>query len=119
MQRAEAAARYDALLAERVPEAGRPERSPDGTHVWHLYRIDVRGHDNVPVTGPALLVAPVFQENGEAKFYLPAGQWRHLLTGETAEGPGWQTTTHDYFSLPLWVDESRGGKWDCLSRFTG
>jgi dTDP-4-amino-4,6-dideoxygalactose transaminase len=37
-----AAARYDRLLAEAVPQAGRPELAPTGQHVWHLYRIDCR-----------------------------------------------------------------------------
>ncbi len=37
-----AAARYDRLIAEAVPEAGRPALAPRGQHVWHLYRIECR-----------------------------------------------------------------------------
>ena len=37
-----AAARYEALLAEALPEAGRPAPAPAGGHVWHLYRIECR-----------------------------------------------------------------------------
>jgi len=37
-----AAARYEPLLAEAVPEAGRPAPAPPGQHVWHLYRIECR-----------------------------------------------------------------------------
>jgi dTDP-4-amino-4,6-dideoxygalactose transaminase len=40
--RAAAAARYDALLAEAVPEAGLPAPAAAGTHAWHLYRIECR-----------------------------------------------------------------------------
>jgi dTDP-4-amino-4,6-dideoxygalactose transaminase len=37
-----AAGRYERLLAETVPEAGRPAPAPPGQHVWHLYRIECR-----------------------------------------------------------------------------
>jgi len=40
--RAAAAARYEDLLAEAVPEAVRPAPAPPGGHVWHLYRIECR-----------------------------------------------------------------------------
>jgi alpha-D-xyloside xylohydrolase len=65
--------------------------------------------------GSALLVAPVFAENSQVTYYLPAGEWRHLLSGEVAQGPGWRTDTYDYFSLPLWVHGERGQAWDCLA----
>jgi len=64
--------------------------------------------------GPALLVAPIFRADGQARYYLPAGEWRHLLTGETVSGPGWRSEQHGYFSLPLWVNTARGAGWDCL-----
>jgi len=69
--------------------------------------------------GPALLVAPVFSESGEAEYYLPAGKWRHLLSGEQASGPGWRREKYDYFSLPLWVHIKRGRKWACLNPAQG
>ncbi|MBN1667548.1 MAG: hypothetical protein JW862_10685, partial [Anaerolineales bacterium] len=53
--------------------------------------------------GEALLVAPVMSFDGLVSYYLPAGRWTHLLTGEILEGPGWQSAQHDFFSLPLWV----------------
>jgi dTDP-4-amino-4,6-dideoxygalactose transaminase len=37
-----AAARYERLLAEALPDAGRPAPAEPGTHVWHLYRIECR-----------------------------------------------------------------------------
>ena len=38
--------------------------------------------------GSALLVAPVFNPRGDVTYYLPAGEWRHLLTGEIGQGHG-------------------------------
>lgn len=66
------------------------------------------------MVGPALLVAPVFRADGRVRYYLPAGEWRNLLTGEIAVGPGWRTEPHSYFSMPLWVHTGRGLGWDCL-----
>jgi alpha-D-xyloside xylohydrolase len=70
--------------------------------------------DQQYMLGSALLVAPIFNPRGEVSYYLPAGEWRNLLTGELAEGGRWRTETHDYFSLPLWVHTERGAHWDCL-----
>lgn len=67
--------------------------------------------------GEALLVAPVFQESGEAAYYLPAGEWRNFLTGETAQGPAWRKDQYDYFGLPLWVNVEKGAKWECLGKY--
>lgn len=53
--------------------------------------------------GSSLLVAPIFNEAGEASYYLPAGRWTNFLTGEVRNGGGWHRETHDYFSIPLWV----------------
>jgi len=53
--------------------------------------------------GPSLLVAPVFTEDGTVDYYLPAGRWTHLLTGQVQEGPGWIREHHGFLSLPLMV----------------
>ncbi|TDQ36442.1 alpha-xylosidase [Aureibacillus halotolerans] len=53
--------------------------------------------------GEHLLVAPIFNENSVANYYLPAGRWTNYLTGEVVEGGRWVSETHDYFSLPLFV----------------
>jgi alpha-D-xyloside xylohydrolase len=56
--------------------------------------------------GEALLVAPVFTEDGEVDFYLPApfeGAWTHLLSGKKVPGGRWHRETHDFMSLPLYV----------------
>ena len=65
--------------------------------------------------GPVLLVAPIFESCGEVSYYLPAGEWRHLLSGEIARVPGWRTERYDYFSLPLWVNTEVGSQWNCLN----
>jgi alpha-D-xyloside xylohydrolase len=51
--------------------------------------------------GPDLLVAPVFTASGEVTYYVPAGEWTRVLTGETITGPRWVTERHDVMSLPL------------------
>jgi alpha-D-xyloside xylohydrolase len=53
--------------------------------------------------GDALLVAPVMSEEGEVSYYLPEGQWIHLLNGDIKEGGRWFHGQYDYFSLPLYV----------------
>ena len=53
--------------------------------------------------GDALLVAPVFTEDGAVDYYLPDGRWTHLLSGEVRAGGRWHRSVHDYLSLPLFV----------------
>ena len=54
--------------------------------------------------GEALLVAPVFTDDGAVDFYLPgAGTWTHLLTGEKRAAGRWYRETHGFLSLPLYV----------------
>ena len=56
--------------------------------------------------GENLLVAPIFNEEGIAKYYLPKGEWTHLLSNEIKQGGEWIEETYDYFSLPLFVREN-------------
>ena len=62
--------------------------------------------DRQYMLGDALLVAPVFSEDGKVSYYLPKGTWTHLLTGRKAEGEHWYQETYDYMSLPLFVREN-------------
>ena len=62
--------------------------------------------DRQYMLGDAVMVAPVFREDGVCDFYLPAGKWTHLLTGETVEGGRWQRGQYDFFSLPVFVREN-------------
>ncbi|MET9378116.1 alpha-xylosidase [Streptomyces sp. NPDC002992] len=59
--------------------------------------------DRQYMLGPDLLVAPVFTADGEVEVYLPAGEWTHLLSGETVTGPCWRREVHGFDSLPLYV----------------
>ncbi|MCL2422004.1 MAG: alpha-xylosidase, partial [Defluviitaleaceae bacterium] len=45
--------------------------------------------DRQYMLGDSLLVAPVFAEDGQVQYYLPEGNWTHLLTNETSTG-GWR-----------------------------
>jgi alpha-D-xyloside xylohydrolase len=61
--------------------------------------------DTQYMLGDALLVAPVFREDGEVEVYLPAGRWTHLLTGEEVAGGAWRRERHGFLSLPVYVRE--------------
>lgn len=66
--------------------------------------------DTQYMLGGDLLVAPVFSEDGTARFYVPdAGgdqtgkPWTNLLTGKEYEPNRWYTETYDYHTLPVLV----------------
>lgn len=61
--------------------------------------------DKQYMLGDSLLVAPVFNEEGIAEYYLPNGIWTNYFTGEKAEGGCWRKEKHGYLSIPLWVRE--------------
>ena len=56
--------------------------------------------------GDSLLVAPIFNEEGMAEYYLPEGLWTNALTGEERAGGKWYREYHDYLSIPLYVKEN-------------
>lgn len=68
--------------------------------------LNCRYLDRQYMLGDALLVAPVFSEEGEVQYYLPEGTWTNYLTGETAEGGCWRKEKQGYLSIPLWVREN-------------
>ncbi|ADL49823.1 alpha-xylosidase [Clostridium cellulovorans] len=53
--------------------------------------------------GDSILVAPIFNEQGVANYYLPKGTWTNFFTGEKVDGGSWRKETHDYMSIPLMV----------------
>ena len=55
--------------------------------------------------GDSLLVAPIFNENSMAEFYLPEGTWTSVLTGEVKEGGKWYKEKYGYMSIPLFARE--------------
>jgi alpha-D-xyloside xylohydrolase len=60
--------------------------------------------DRQYLLGDGLLVAPVFHAS-RAEYYLPAGSWTHLLTGEVRAGGRWYFDELDFFGIPLWIRE--------------
>lgn len=55
--------------------------------------------------GEQLLVAPIFNEEGIASYYLPKGRWTHLLSNKEVVGGLYRKDEYDYFSLPLFAKE--------------
>ena len=62
--------------------------------------------DRQYLLGDSLLVAPIFNDMGQAEYYLPSGTWTNYLTGEEVQGGCWRTEQHGYLSLPLMVREN-------------
>jgi alpha-D-xyloside xylohydrolase len=58
--------------------------------------------DRQYLLGDGLLVAPVFHDS-KAEYYLPAGAWTHLLTGEVRSGGRWCSEQLDFFGIPVWI----------------
>jgi alpha-D-xyloside xylohydrolase len=59
--------------------------------------------DSQYMLGPSLLVAPVFNEEGVAEYYLPTGRWTDYFTGEVVEGGRWFKRKVDFMTIPLFV----------------
>ena len=61
--------------------------------------------DRQYMLGGSLLAAPVFNEDGLAKWYLPEenGPWTAFLTGEEKAGGKWYTEKVSYLDVPLYV----------------
>jgi alpha-D-xyloside xylohydrolase len=68
---------------------------PDDPACTHL--------DQQYMLGDSLLIAPVFNADGDTAYYVPEGRWTKLLTGETIDGPRWVKERHGFDSLPLLV----------------
>jgi alpha-D-xyloside xylohydrolase len=62
--------------------------------------------DKQYMLGDNLLVAPIFNDQSIAEYYLPAGTWTDFFTGEVKEGGRWVKETHGYLSIPLMVKEN-------------
>jgi alpha-D-xyloside xylohydrolase len=59
--------------------------------------------DTQYMLGENLLVAPIFNEEGTATYYLPKGKWMNFFNGEVVEGGTYYEGKYDYFNLPLYV----------------
>lgn len=57
--------------------------------------------------GPSLLVAPIFNYEGDVQYYLPQGTWVNYFTGEQVRSQGvWRHEHHEFDSIPLWVRDN-------------
>ncbi len=61
--------------------------------------------DKQYILGDSLLVAPIFNDQGIAQYYLPEGKWTNYFTGETKAGNRWYKEHIDYQDIPLYVKE--------------
>jgi alpha-D-xyloside xylohydrolase len=59
--------------------------------------------DRQYLLGGSILVAPVFSADGDVTFYLPAGRWTDLRSGEVLTGPGWIRRRYGIGDLPVLV----------------
>ena len=62
--------------------------------------------DKQYMLGDNLLVAPIFNDQSIAEYYLPKGTWTNFFTGEVKEGGCWINEKHGYLSIPLMVKEN-------------
>ncbi|ETY72944.1 alpha-xylosidase [Lactiplantibacillus fabifermentans] len=59
--------------------------------------------------GSQILVAPIFNDRGQANFYLPGGKWTSILDGQVYDAPvsgQWIKQQFDELSLPVLVREN-------------
>lgn len=59
--------------------------------------------DKQYILGDSLLVAPIFNDQGIAQYYLPEGNWTNYFTGEVKSGCRWYKEKLGYLDIPLYV----------------
>lgn len=59
--------------------------------------------DKQYMLGDDYLVAPVFNPDGMAHYYLPEGKWQNYFTGQTIGGGKWVKEYVDYFTIPMFL----------------
>lgn len=65
---------------------------------------NVYDNGNQYMFGSQLLVAPIFNDRGQAHFYLPGGKWTSILDGKVYDAPAtgqWIDEHFDELSLPV------------------
>jgi alpha-D-xyloside xylohydrolase len=62
--------------------------------------------DRQYMLGSSLLVAPIFRQDNVSEYYLPAGRWTNLLSGEVLDGPQWRHDAMGFKQMPLFVREN-------------
>jgi len=56
--------------------------------------------------GPSLLIAPVFNDEGNVKVYLPRGFWTDFWTNATIKGPRWLQQRVPLDTIPIFIREN-------------
>ncbi|AEB07818.1 glycoside hydrolase family 31 [Coriobacterium glomerans PW2] len=67
------------------------------------------GLDRQYMLGRNLMVAPIFNDEGAVKYYLPEGIWTNILTGkvyDVEKNGAWFDERYDYLTLPLLAREN-------------
>lgn len=59
--------------------------------------------DTQYMLGDSVLVAPIFNPEGDVEYYLPEGNWTNFLTNEVREGGRWHREQHGYMTLPMMI----------------
>ncbi|BCZ45104.1 alpha-xylosidase [Clostridium gelidum] len=62
--------------------------------------------DKQYMLGDSILVAPIFNEDGEASYYLPEGNWTNFISGKKYNGGRWIKEAHSYLSVPMMIKEN-------------
>ncbi|MBN1892744.1 MAG: alpha-xylosidase [Clostridiales bacterium] len=62
--------------------------------------------DRQYMLGPSLLCAPIFNDLGTVRYYVPKGIWTNIMTRDRIEGPCWRNEKHDYFTMPILAREN-------------
>ncbi|NOW06651.1 alpha-xylosidase [Clostridium beijerinckii] len=62
--------------------------------------------DKQYMLGDSILVAPIFNDEGIANYYLPEGRWTNFITGKKYDGGRWINEKHDYLSIPMMIKEN-------------
>ena len=87
------------------------ETSRTGIPTMRAMILEFNGDRNVPyidkqyMLGDSLLVAPIFNDESRADFYLPDGEWTDFFTGQLYMGNKWYTEHCDYCDIPLMVKQ--------------
>lgn len=85
------------------------ETSKTGIPTMRSMVLEFNGDRNVTyidkqfMLGDNLLVAPIFNEESMAHFYLPEGTWTDFFTEESYEGGKWYDEETGYCDIPLMV----------------
>ena len=110
----EVVSRFAKLKGKLMPYLYRNaiETSKTGVPMMRAMILEFTDDPSVPyldkqyMLGDSLLVAPVFNDQSLAKFYLPEGKWTNYFTGKVKKGGKWYSEKVPYTEIPLYVREN-------------